>query len=393
MEYDYAVERNKKLYVIVCDEKFPFEPREQSEPQDKADLQAAHRKAVLAGEYLWLRVGTEEELRRAVERMKLPLDELRAELRRQQVRGRWFVGTIAAAIVLLLIGAIIGLSQLGRKVDDANQQVADVNEGVKDVKDTVGKLPEKIDESAQETVRQLTNPDALAASIRRQIEAAAKEKIDAVPKEESGRWEKIVEIERQRDVQLTQVDDLIQLIQDGLKEGATEVFLRAVEILNDSQQGGVDAAIAYLETRRPTTFEIARRHAQRAEREREQRNRALQALVLEAQLRENKLDWSAALKLREQVAELAPDWFEARNYLGTLLHQLARYPEAEPHKRAALALAATPKEKGSALNNLALSRVGHRRADRRTDFQSVSPGARPTPSRGVTPRHRPQQPR
>jgi tetratricopeptide (TPR) repeat protein len=158
---------------------------------------------------------------------------------------------------------------------------------------------------------------------------------------------------RRRDVQLNRVDDLIRLIQDELKEGASEVFQRAVEILDDPQEGGIDAAIAYLEARRPSTLEIARRHAEPAEQEKEQRNRTLQALVLEAQLRETRLDLPVALELREQVAELAPDWFHARNRLGNLLQLLARYREAEPHSRVALALAASPEEEAIALNYLA----------------------------------------
>jgi tetratricopeptide (TPR) repeat protein len=361
MEYDYAIEQNKKLYIIVCDDAFPFDPTDEPEPEQKTTLQADHRAAVLDGEHLWHTVKDFDELRRCVERLKLPLDNLRAELRRRQVRQRWFVGAITAAIVLLLVAAVFGLSRLGKKAEETGRDVASVVQDVNQVKDVVDELPARIDETAQETIRQLTNPEDLAASLRKRMEAAAEAKISAVPQDERGRWEKIAEIERRRDVQLNRFDDLVRLIQEGLKEGTSEVFQRAVEILSDPQQGGIDSAITYLESRRPSTLEIARRQARRVrekeeqvEAENEQRNRALQPLIMEAGLRETKLDWSAALELRDQVAELAPGWFEARNDLGVLLHELARYREAEPHLRAALALAASPAEEAPALNNLAM---------------------------------------
>ncbi len=216
---------------------------------------------------------------------------------------------------------------------------------------------EKRIEHAQDNIVQaLTDPATLAETIRKQIHATADDKIKMLP-DVRGRWQKVAEIEKERDLALGRVDDLIKLIQDGLKEGASPVFQRATEIL---QKEGTDEALAYLESSRPSTLELARRHADqaktaqaRAEVEKVQRNKTLQALVLEAKLLETKLQWQAALELREQVGELAPDWFDARNSLGTLHLTLARIQAAEPHLRATVKLAATPAEEAVALNNLA----------------------------------------
>ena len=295
IEYDLAQEQKRKLYLLVCDDAFPFDPLAVPEPAEKCALQLAHRQAVLADQHLWHTVWTLDELQQQVERMKLGLDLIRAELA------------------------------------------------------TVG---ETVMRAQQETVRQLTDPAALAETIRKQIHATAEAKIKALPAEQ-GRWQRVTEIERERDVALGRVDDLIKLIQEGLKEGASPVFQRATEILNDAQHGGTDAALAYLLSRRPNTLEIAQHHAQRAEAERDERNRSLQPLLLEAELLETKLRWLTALPLREQVAELAPDWFEARVTLGTLHCKLARFAAAEPQLRAAAKLAGTPDEESWALNELA----------------------------------------
>ena len=336
IEYDLARQQHKKLYLLVCDETFPFDQPAPPEADDQRGLQQAHRAAVLADTRLWHRVQDSADLRQQVENLKVPLDEVRAELQRQQRRQRWLSGLVVAALVLVLAAVFWRVRRVGEEV---------------------GKLPDQIQQAQHTTIQQLTDPAALAETIRRQIRANAEDKITALPNE-PGRWRLVAEIERDRDLALGRVEELIKLMQTGLQEGASPVFQRATEIV---QQEGVNAALAYLESRRPSTLETARRHAAeaksaqaRADAEKEQRNRTLQALMLEAELLETQLQWPAALALRTQVADLAPDWFEARNALSKLLYELARYPEAEPHHRAALALAANPTEEAIALNNLAL---------------------------------------
>ncbi len=75
IEYDLAKQLQKKLYILVCDDAFAFDSPTRPEPEEKADLQAAHRQAVLADEHLWHTVHDPDGLRRQVENLKVPLDE------------------------------------------------------------------------------------------------------------------------------------------------------------------------------------------------------------------------------------------------------------------------------------------------------------------------------
>ena len=288
IEYDLAKEQKRKLYLLVCDDAFPFDSTAVPDPADKSALQLAHRQAVLADQHLWHTVRTLDELQRQIENLKVPLDVVRAELRRQQIRHRLVTSLVASAIVLVLVGVIYGVSQLGKKVEQTGGQVAAVGKDVKLAEKQVGELPGKIEEAQQETVRQLTDPAALAETIRKQIRATVEEKIKALP-DEKGRGRRIAEIEQERDLALGRVEDLIKLIQEGLKEGASPVFQGATDIL---QKEGTDEALVYLDSRRRSTLDTARRHAEqaktaqaRAVAEKEQRNQTLGALVLEARSR------------------------------------------------------------------------------------------------------------
>lgn len=82
----------------------------------------------------------------------------------------------------------------------------------------------------------------------------------------------------------------------------------------------------------------ADRAAAQMEAARETLQRELRPLILQAELHETQLEWERALDLLRTVVDKAPQWFEARVRLGSLLHTLARYAEAEPHNRAAVRL-------------------------------------------------------
>lgn len=75
--------------------------------------------------------------------------------------------------------------------------------------------------------------------------------------------------------------------------------------------------------------------------------------MLQAGLHETRLDWDKALKLLQALADKAPQWFEAQTRLGSLLTELARYTEAEPHLRAAVRLAKNLEEESVGSSNLA----------------------------------------
>ena len=80
IEYDLAKALQKKLYIFVCADAFPFDPPVESELVEKSDLQSAHRQAVLDDQHLWHTVAGADQLREQVEHLKVSLDEVRKEL-------------------------------------------------------------------------------------------------------------------------------------------------------------------------------------------------------------------------------------------------------------------------------------------------------------------------
>ena len=358
-EFLYARARSKKTWLIFADEGCtrdrPLDeldlPRDEGEPMSGTALAAGHSPENVdpdspVASAKPLKASAIQAERRALQEqwqqrwkhesllyhiatsdtdLELKIERLRDEFAELRREFRWWQQSVTRNLTIVAALALVSVG-VGMYVARQQQQI-----------------PEK-------TIHALTDPAALAETIRKKIQATSEAKIKALP-DEKGRGRLVAEIEKERDLALGRVDDLIKLIQEGLKEGASPVFQRATEIL---QKEGTDEALAYLESSRPSTLDTARRHAARAETEKVQRNKTLQALMLEAELLETKLQWKLALELREQTAELAPNWFQAQNYLGMLLQQLARNREAEPHYRAALTLAANPAEEAIALNNLAV---------------------------------------
>ena len=131
---------------------------------------------------------------------------------------------------------------------------------------------------------------------------------------------------------------------------ANTVFVEASRIL---EKEGIEASIAYLESRKVEQLARADRAVAQFEAAQEALERELRPLMLQAELHETRLEWEEALSLMQTVVDKAPHWFGAQLRLGSLLDTLARYSEAEPHKRAAVRSAQTPEEMAVALNNLA----------------------------------------
>ena len=359
-EFLYARARGKKTWLIFADEGCTRDhpiaeldlPPESDHP-DPAGYQAERRALQETWRKRWLREGhlqhgaaTDSDLELRVERLKDEFSLLRRAFQEWQ-RNVTVILVGIAALVLLSIG--IGWYFAAQQRDAVEKIPEEV------VEQTTKKVEQAIEQSMERAVQALIQPAILADRIRQEIAAAAEKKIMALPDKGSGKL--IAQIETERDLALGRVDDLIKLIQAELKDGASPIFQRAIDIF---QKEGTEETLVYLDSRRPATLDTARRHAEqaksaqaRATAEKEQRNKALQALVLEAELRETRLEWEDALRAREQIAEIAPDWFAARNLLGKLLYTLGRYGAAEPHWRAAVKLADGPSEESGALNNLA----------------------------------------
>ena len=351
----YARSRGMKVYYLLAQQDMPRDaeqaaidaPRDDSDAagadaDERRQLQQDYLASLQSTEHIYYAVHNHPETELTVRRLKDELDRLRRRFR------SWMMGVTAALV--LLIGGVAwlawGLPKLAKSIQEVEQKTAE----------QIRATGERTKEELEKSIKELANPAVLAERIRQEIFATAEQQIKALSGE-PGQGRKIAQIERERDLAAGRIDDLIKLIQEGLAEGASPVFQRAADLL---QKEGTEEALLYLQSRRESEMETARRHADevqlaqaRAESERELRNTSLKALVLEAELLESKLQWDQALQLREQVAEVAPDWINARNRLGVLQYQLARFQDAEPHLREAVKLANSPKQEAGTLNDLA----------------------------------------
>ena len=191
---------------------------------------------------------------------------------------------------------------------------------------------------------------AVATRLRDEIEQRFQTDLEAAHQANKN-YEAIIELEKNRDAALNRVDDIVTFIEQGLAGTPDPIFKEATKLL---ELQGSDAALGYLESHRAKILANADQAAQQAEAAEEKLHDSLRPLLLEAKLRQDRQEWDAALKLLQTVADKAPQWWEARLRLGTLLKDLASYAEAEPNLRAAVALAVDEKDQAVALNNLAL---------------------------------------
>ena len=111
IEYDLAREFGKPLFLIVCDEKFPFDSHE-TEDNQKRSLQQAHRDAILRGDHKYDVVSNGAEIEALLGTLALQLQDLRQETKRAheeisrheyRSKRRFF-----ALGGLIVIGCIVG---------------------------------------------------------------------------------------------------------------------------------------------------------------------------------------------------------------------------------------------------------------------------------------------
>ncbi len=361
----YARSRKKPVYYLIAQTELPRDAAAETidTPCDESDaamadaaerlrLQWGYRQKVLTTEQEWYPIHTPQETELSVRRLRDDLSKLQRGFRNRKVgiKGSLvlIVGGIGTALVLMAGGiAWLDLEQ--------NKQVKRIDEA-KSVQQELAKTVVDADESIHPAVHELNDPAALAGSICQAIRQTSEKEINALLAQNGPQG--LVEVyESHRDRTLGRVDDLIKWIQVSLKEGASPVFQRASDLL---QKDGTDEALAYLKRKRTSIVETARRlngqiklSLDRVEAEKEERNTTLQSLMLEAELLEIKLQSDPAIALGKQVVELAPDWFQARSFLGKLFGQRHSDREAEQQYRAALALASNPREEVNALNHLA----------------------------------------
>ena len=80
MEYDLARERNKPLYLIVCDETFPYDAHDREGDAERLHQQA-RRQEILQGEHKYDLVKSVQEIELLLSTLSLRLDELQREAR------------------------------------------------------------------------------------------------------------------------------------------------------------------------------------------------------------------------------------------------------------------------------------------------------------------------
>jgi tetratricopeptide (TPR) repeat protein len=319
MEYDIGRELQKsrghkrfRIYTFICPKEFPYDPEPDVEDAEKRSLQRQHRQAILQGEVLF-------EMPRDSMALQVRIHALREEtlnLLAAQQRRTWGM-TAAALAIFMLVG--FGLYEW---------------------------LPTVVTTS----VSQSLSPEAVAVRFRADIEADFQRKHEDLLRQGQN-WQAIRELEQRRDMRLAQVDNLVAVIREGLASDPGPIFTEAVRI---SEQEGVDAALAYLDSHQSNVLSNVDSAAAQAQVADERLRQALQPLLLKAELHSTQLQWDAALALLRQTVGKAPQWYVARLRLGNLLYTLARYPEAETEFKAALALAHSDTEQAVALNQFAL---------------------------------------
>ncbi len=332
IEYDLAKELGKKLYIIVCDDVFPFDALPSPEPDEKTSLQAKHRQAVLDDQHLWHTVRDADQLRAQVENLKVPLDEVRSELvtvagkveKTGRRLGRWVIGV--AALVLLSIG--IG----GFVVWQQNLE-----------KDEIARLKKLAEEEATQR--------AADKKLQQQFAERFLEKLIRG---------KNLPVEVARKQALADLPELTRLSADAIRQ---IIDGRITELTKDAGATPLDRARAKL-TIADYDGVLAEAAKQRTD------SRELEMLAGAAALarfrQQPRPEWNEkaaaafhrALALSDAKTEPLA-WADAADWTAFVLHDLGRYSAAEPLLRKALKLREArlgpdDPEVANCLNNLAL---------------------------------------
>jgi len=268
MEADIARKLEKKLYLFVCPEDFPYD-QATAESEELQALQRAYRAEIAKGEILRTEVKDREELGRKVRELQFELEKLKSEIGRNQRRV-----VVSLVVLLLLLGGIgAGIWRLPDVVK-------------KEVGYDRGRAREQ-----------------LVADIK----AEAQKKIV----EAGDDWRKTIEIEEWRDQQLSDLDRFLDRIQQTFDAGeATESYRKATDLLAAK---GADEALAYLQARGNQRKSQIEMQANRRDQEEAGLRNLLQEELLAASLLETKFRFDDAEAKYRQVLEKSGSWPKARN--------------------------------------------------------------------------------
>jgi tetratricopeptide (TPR) repeat protein len=268
MEADIARKLEKKLYIFVCSEDFPYDQAE-AESEELQGLQRAYRAEIAKGEILRTEVKDREELGCKVRELQFELEKLKSEIGRNQRRV-----VVSLVVLLLLLGGIgAGIWRLPGVVK-------------KEVGYDRGRAREQ-----------------LVADIK----AEAQKKIV----EAGDDWRKTIEIEQWRDEQLSDLDRFLDRIQQTFDAGeASESYRKATDLLAAK---GADEALAYLQARGNQRKSQIEMQANRRDEEEAGLRNLLQEELLAASLLETKFRFDDAEAKYRQVLEKSSSWPKARN--------------------------------------------------------------------------------
>jgi serine/threonine protein kinase len=220
--------------------------------------------------------------------------ELQKWLDNQSARPRRRALTIgiAALLILMMLGIGSGVAWLNRRFGRVTEQVADVKEDAE----------QESQKTSAEIQKLYEDPDVLTGKLKSHIRKVADKQIAEVRKD-SANWRKIDEIEKRRDQQLDQVEQLVTTIRDGLAGDANPVFADAARILAEK---GVDEALAFLKKKQPAIKRRVKATKARREKARQEFHASLEPWLMEAELHETNLAWSKSLERYEQVCPRHP---------------------------------------------------------------------------------------
>ncbi len=314
MEYHLAQELGKKCFIFLCPEDFPYDNEAaEPEPDEKRELQIAHREAIRQSQRLYVRVNDPQSLREKVRELQIELNELRSSVRRTHRRLAVGIAGLAAALVLLA-GAVWW---------------------------SAFHLP---DETAQAIH---ADPEYLTMILLRHIDEEAEKEIARVKSAGLGS-DAMIEIEKRRDALAAQAETLVRMrLSDQDADPITRETSRIIE------EEGVDQAKTYLEHKKTSVLSHARKLAAARERLDQELQRELEAMLLMAELHVLSFEWARAEELLKEIVSLSPDWEEGRMALGLLYLNLNQFTDAGPQLQAAVDLAENAEQKAYALLQLA----------------------------------------